>query len=299
MERTIYAYKIKPVCISDKKPLMINNIEKHLYDIVNNLCQKSLLDRKRDFTSDKKVLYLDKVKYEKKEHILKLKFVSLKYDSRRRVVDTKTFSDKGILKGETDGDEEKNHLCLKFIENNEIIALYEYNSSGIGFRRVMDYLQRYIRQHNANLRKKGEKINYKLFYENIVSNDFLKALADVKKVKAITLTVEQKDKSISEFKDLAGRGDIAPSVDILFKPAAPGLGIHKDTVKQFWKIYNNKERDVKRVTIDGAGLENQPIKFDTESMKQRFVVKVKETSDTHEVETTEMFNILYTEILNM
>jgi hypothetical protein len=163
----------------------------------------------------------------------------------------------------------------------------------------MDYLQRYIRQHNANLRKKGEKINYKLFYENIVSNDFLKALADVKKVKAITLTVEQKDKSISEFKDLAGRGDIAPSVDILFKPAAPGLGIHKDTVKQFWKIYNNKERDVKRVTIDGAGLENQPIKFDTESMKQRFVVKVKETSDTHEVETTEMFNILYTEILNM
>ena len=53
MERTIYAYKIKPVCISDKKPLMINNIEKDLYDIVNNLCQKSLLDRKRDFTSDK------------------------------------------------------------------------------------------------------------------------------------------------------------------------------------------------------------------------------------------------------
>ena len=299
MQRTLYAYKIEPIAISEKNRMVVENIEEDICYIVKELCEKDLLERKRDFRTDKKVLYLDSFQYDSKMHIINLKFIYLKYDSRRRVVDTQTLSDKGILKGRDDGDEEKNHVCLKFVDNNEIVALYEYNSLGIGFRRIIDYFQHYLRLYLKSMEKSEERYSYKLMYEHIVSKDFLKALSGVKKVKAITLTVEQKDKSISEFKDLSGKGDISSEVDVLFKPVSSVLGIHKDTVKEFFKIYNSKERDVKRVTIKGAGEVNEDIKFDTDSMKQKLVVQVEETPDTREVDSSNMFNILFAEILSL
>ena len=153
MQRTLYAYKIEPIAISEKNRMVVENIEEDICYIVKELCEKDLLERKRDFRTDKKVLYLDSFQYDSKMHIINLKFISLKYDSRRRVVDTQTLSDKGILKGRDDGDEEKNHVCLKFVDNNEIVALYEYNSLGIGFRRIIDYFQHYLRLYLKSMEK--------------------------------------------------------------------------------------------------------------------------------------------------
>lgn len=294
MQRSLYAYKIEIQPVSEKRKVEMPDFEKDFIEAIKILCGKKAIERKKDFAKDKKVVYLDRFEYNDEAGIVNLKFISAKYDARRRVIDTKTMRGKGILKTVGDGDEEKNHVCIKFVGNGKAVCLFEYNYYGIGFAKIMNYLQGKIKEYH---RGKKDGCYYNLVYENIVSNDFLESLAQLSKVNAVTLTVDQEDVKVSDFKTLSGKQDLSRDVDIMLKPAATGIGIKKDTVKEFFKIYNNANMKVKTVTVRGDGSEKQALSFDTEQMKKKIVIHVDSTSDTGEVSTRNIFDILFTEIL--
>lgn len=296
MQRTLYAYKIELQPVSEKRPFKLGNFENDFVEVIEDLCSKNANDRKHDFKTDKKILYLDLFEYDNEHNIINMKFISAKYNARRRVVDTNTLSNKGILKDIGDGDEEKNHVCIKFLENNTALCLCEANYYGIGIGKIIYYLQDSIKKFHRN---KKDGCYYNLNYENIVSRDFLEALSKITRVKAVTLTVDQEDVSVSDFKALSGRADISPNVDIMIKPVASGIGIRKDTVKEFFKIYNDKKKSVKRVTVQGDGALKESLSFNTEQMKQKIMVNVEATEDTGEVNTRSMFDTLFVEIINL
>lgn len=296
MKKTLYAYKIELQPVSEKRALELESFEEDFLAVIEDLCSKNANDRKHDFRQDKKILYLDLFEYNDEYNIVNLKFISAKYNARRRVVDTNTLSDKGILKDIGDGDEEKNHVCIKFLKDNTALCLCESNYYGIGISKIIYYLQASIKKFH---RSKKDGCYYNLNYENIVSKDFLEALSKITRVKAVTLTVDQEDVRVSDFKALSGRADISPNVDILLKPVASGIGIKKDTVKEFFKIYNDKDKNVKRVTVQGDGESKESLSFDTEQMKQKIIVNVETTKDTGEVSTRSMFNTLFTEMISL
>lgn len=250
MQRTLYAYKIELQPVSKNKPFSLKNFESDFITVIEELRAKPANERKHDFRQEKKIVYLDDYEYYSDYSMVNMKFVSAKYDTRRRVVDTNTLDDKGILKSFNDGDEEKNHVCIKFLENNVALCLHEFNYYGIGIGKIILYLQNAIKNFHK-IQKDG--CYYNLICENIVSRDFLEALSKLRRVKAVKLTVDQEEVSVSDFKDLSGRTDISPDVEILLKPTSSTLGIHKNTVKDFFKIYNDPGRRVKRVTVEGDG----------------------------------------------
>lgn len=296
MQRIIYAYKLELQPVSEKRPFELDSFEDDFIEVVKDLCSKDANDRKHDFRQDKKILYLDLFEYNDEYRIINMKFISAKYNARRRVVDTNTLYDKGILKDIGDGDEERNHVCIKFLDNNTALCLYEANYYGIGFGKIIYYLQYLIKKFH---RSKKDGCYYNLNYEHIVSSDFLDALSQITKVKAVTLTVDQEDISVSDFKALSGRTDISPNVDIMLKPVASGIGIKKDTVKEFFKIYNNQKKSVKRVTVQGDGSMKETLSFDTDQMKKKIIVNIEETKDTGEVSTRSMFDTLFIECMNL
>lgn len=291
MERTIYLYDLKPVALNENINKIADDYEQEFINILDLLITQPLNERVWDIEADNKILYLDG--YEVLENIrtVNMCFISAKYNSVRKVIDTETLKDKGYLKNKEDGDKEKNHISIKFYDDKNPLCLYEYNKNGTSISRIINYVNRHIKSyHKSDEKKPGEKgIRYKFDYKNIVSKDFLSSLDKVKRVKAVTLTVDRKDINMSEIKELYGRGDLSTNADIVLKPEK--TGIFHDTVKDFFNMYNDKHKIIKRVTVDGDSEEKHPISFNTEQMKEKDTVVVDTDIITGEVKTDSIYRI--------
>lgn len=291
MERTIYFYDLKPTALNRNINKIADDYEQEFINILDLLITQPLNERVWDIEADNKILYLDG--YEVLENIrtVNMCFISAKYNSVRKVIDTETLKDKGYLKNKEDGDKEKNHISIKFYDDKNPLCLYEYNKNGTSISRIINYVNRHIKSyHKSDEKKPGEKgIRYKFDYKNIVSKDFLSSLDKVKRVKAVTLTVDRKDINMSEIKELSGRGDLSTNADIVLKPEK--TGIFHDIVKDFFNIYNDKNKIIKRVTVDGDSEDKHPISFNTEQMKEKDTVVVDTDIITGEVKTDSIYRI--------
>ncbi len=291
MKRTLYLYELKPIAINEKYNKIAENYEDEFIDIIEKMVKLPLDEKIFNIKVDSKILYLDGYEILENMRIINMCFISAKYNSVRKVIDTETLKDKGYLKNKADGDKEKTHISIKFFDDGSPLCLYEYNKNGIGFSRIIDYINKYIKEyHKGDERVNGEKgIKYKYKHKNVVSKDFLNSLEKLKRIKAVTLTVERKDIKMSDIKALSGRGDLSADADIVLKPG--GDGIFHDTVKDFFKIYNDKGKIIKRVTVEGDLEEKVPISFNTEQMKEKNTVLVEEDIFTGEVKTQSIYKI--------
>jgi hypothetical protein len=286
MQRTVYAYDLKFNASKNSKAKKVKSYEEDLGSILSAVKGRAKGKKSMDFKDSKKILYLDDYAYDSSKCLFKLIFISAKYATRRKVINTITFADRGILKEKPDGDVEKNHVLIRFNENNRAVALYESNRDGISFPKIMAYIEEYIEKAH---KKKHEVVLYKIRHENIVSRDFLKALEKVKRIKAVTLTVDQEEVGVSDYKRFSGRNDISNDVDIVLKPAAKGASIFGDTVQEFYNMYKNQSMPIKRITIDGDRENKNPLTFDTEKMKEKNTINVQEEFITGEADTKDMF----------
>lgn len=292
MQRTIYSFKFEVIMLGNKDIERLVSFEEDFVEATKDLMGKELIDRKYDCTQEHKVLYLDSYEYHPELHTINMKFKSARYNASRNTIDTTTMKSKGRLKGVRDGDEETNHICIKFIDPHNAVCLYESNFYGIGMTKIVNYLQRYIKNYH---RVKNDKLFYNINHKNIVSNDFLEALKKARRIKAVTLTVDQEDLSVSEMKYFSGRGDLSSDVNILLKPAAEGSSILSDTVKDFYNTIYKKDKKVKRITVEADGDNKELLRFDTDIMKEKIVIEVHGTS-TNEVETNSIYKIFLEEV---
>lgn len=274
MNRTLIPLDLTTMKVRMRQNEPLEDFESDLVAVCEYTTNLEKKLRKKDFEKAKKIVYLDYQEYDKENNILYLRFKSARYAKSREVIDTETLSSRGILKKLKDGDEEKTHVVIKFDRDDNAVCIFEKNSDGIGVGQLFEYLNdRIIKYHSVQ----GDNIYYSIVFANIVSKEFLEALDNVKRIKGVTLTVNQQDLSVSETKSFAGKGDLSEDVDLYFKPAAKGKSITSDTVKEFYKLYNNRNRKVKRITVKADDKQESAISFDTEKIKEKVRVEVEET----------------------
>ena len=119
-------------------------------------------------------------------------------------------------------------------------------------------------------------IRYKVEYTNIISDDFLEALRKAQHISAVTLTVDQEDLSVSDYKDLAGKKDIRSDVEIVMKPAR-GKTITRNTVQEFFNLYDRADRKIRKISVAARYGDGSPLSFDTEKMKAKEHALIAET----------------------
>lgn len=271
MKRTTYSYVLKTLNADDKRYEELESFEKDFIAFLEELIKKDKAERKWEIRTDKKVFYISDYTFDKAIDTVFLKFVSAKYDSVRTVVDTNTLLERtNLQKGKMDGEEEYNHMALRF-KNDKAFCVYESNSYGVGFAKVIKCIERQIKAYHAN---KGDNIRYNILYSYVVADDFLKALENIRRIKMLTIEVEREKINVSEQKKFAGRNDLSNTADIVFRPSAKGMGIFSDTVKDFFCIYNDENSSVKSVTVSGEDENKDPIRFDTDAVKQKDIVEV-------------------------
>lgn len=274
MKRTLIPLELSTLKVRMKHNEPLKDFETDLVKVCEYLVAVDKQLRKKDFEKTKKIIYLDKAEHDGQKGILYLRFMSARYNKSREVIDTNTLTSRGILKKNRDGDEEKTHVMIKFDINNSAVCIFEKNSDGIGVGQLFEYLNDKIMQHHSS---QGDNIYYSITHANIVSRDFLEELEKVKKIKGITLTVSQQDLSVSEIKEFAGGDDLAEDVDLYFRPTSKGKSITSNTVKRFYKLYNSKDKKIKRITVKADDKSESAIVFDTEKIKEKAVVDIEET----------------------
>jgi len=101
---------------------------------------------------------------------------------------------------------------------------------------------------------------------------------------------------VSELKDFSGKNDLSQDVDIVLRRNSPKIGIFHQTVKEFYELYNDKNKKIKRITVKGENDEEIQTIFNTERMKEKVIVEVSTEIGTGEVDSKEIMRILKNEV---
>ncbi len=288
MDRNIYKYNVKIIGIDiPNKPTKIEfNIEfENFLDYLMDLPKE---ERRKEFLKSEKVVYLEeyqKLEEQNNRNIYYLKFVSLKYNQTREVLNKDTLESKGRLKDINDGDKEYNHVVI-VKHNSKIKAAFEYNYYGLqNLGTVISYLNDMCSMYFSNL---GIDKYYYLEAHNEVNREFLDELNRMIKINTATIVIESDRLGSTDFGNLSGREEIRNEVEVTLKKARKS-NIPKDIIEHY---YNSKVNDngIKRIYVSGRN-ETNKVKLDTEEMKQKEKITLSE-NPFGEVNSNEMFEKL-------
>ncbi len=261
---------------NDEREYDIRDFIKTFSQFLEELSNEDLNRRKYDFSLDEKVLWLDSYSiiglgcYD-------LVFKSAKYNHVRNVIDTDSMTERGIIKNRSDGDEEKTHFCIRYVEGqSRFICVHESNYYGISISRIMFYLNDKLSAYQV---AHEETVRWNLESEIMPCNDFLEELRKMKSISLLTVTIERSDFQ-NDFMRFADRDSIKDTVDILIRKKKRNIPIPKDLVQQY---YNNllDQNIIKRVVAEGRN-EGGYFRLDTELIKMKQAIDV-ETTATNEV----------------
>ena len=114
----IYFYYLtisKQMESQDNSKYDIEQIKESFSNFLEYVLDKELTVRKKNIINSEKIIWLDS--YENlKDGNYNLIFKSAKYNHVRNEIDTETMTEHGTRKNPQDGDEEKTHLCIRFIK---------------------------------------------------------------------------------------------------------------------------------------------------------------------------------------
>ena len=287
MERNVYKYNIEVNVIDiPSRPIQIE-VKDEIENVLDFLTSIPIEERRVELCNQEKVIYLEE--YVKKEinnmTIYFLKFVSLKYNQTREVLNKDTLESKGRLKDVNDGDKEYNHIAIG-VKNGRIKAAFEYNYDGIqGLGTIISYINDMVTKYFEEI---GIDKYYYLEAHNEVHREFLEELNKMRKINAATIVVTSERFGNTEFGDLSGREEIKDEIEITFKRAKRRY-IPKAIIEEY---YNKKKNDdaIKRIYVSGRN-ETNKIKLDTEEMKQKVKLSVS-ANIFGEIDSDNMFEQL-------
>ena len=284
MERNIYKYNIEVIGIDiPSKPVKIN-FSNEIEEVLSFLISLPKETRKLDLLKQEKVIYLEE--YDKKEikdmKIYYLKFVSLKYNQTREVLNKDTLKSKGRLKDINDGDKEYNHVVIIYTKE-KIKAAFEYNYFGLqSLGTVISYLNDMIAKYFQN---KDEDKYYFLESHYEVNREFLKELNKMTKINIATIVVDSERLGNTDFGKLSGRNEIKNEIEITLRKARKS-NIPKEIIEDYYNKKNNDD-GIKRIYVEGKN-ETNKVKLDTEEMKQKIKLSIS-TNVYGEINSYDMF----------
>lgn len=266
----------------EKKDFDIKDFISEFNSMLKSLIEQDLLERKHDFESDEKVIWLDS--YEIQDQFnYNMVFKSAKYNHIRNVIDTESMEELGAIKKKSDGDEERTHFCIRYTEGQDrFICMHESNYYGMAIGRIVKYLNEKLSQYQLT---HDRDVRWTVQTQILPSDGFLEELRKMQKVSLLTVSVEKSELG-NDFKLLAGRSDIKETVDFVIRKKKRNVDIPKSLVRDYFNEMNNDDK-IKRVIVEGRN-DHGYIRIDTELIKMKKGVRV-DTTPTNEVVSTSFF----------
>lgn len=287
MDRNIYKYNMAITTIDIPNRPNVIEFENEFDRFLEFFMDLQRVERKKELLKTDKVIYLEEYTKNQRNdiNIYYLKFVSLKYNQAREVLNKETLESRGILKDINDGDKELNHVVIKEYAGN-IKAAFEYNYYGLQrLETIIGYLNDKIEEYFKTL---NIDRYYMLEAHPEINRDFIRELNRMTQINAATIVIETNRLGNTLFGNLSGRQDVKDEVEITLKKAKR-KNISREIIEQY---YNNNidNNGIKRMYILGKN-ENNKVRLDTEEMKQKEKITVEE-NHFGEINSNEIFRKL-------
>ena len=264
----------------------INTELKKMLDFIINL---NIMERTIDFKDVEKVIYLESYSEEEilNNKLYYLKFVSLKYNQVREVINSKTGESKGRLKEIYDGDKEINHVVFLW-NKRKMLSAFEYNNYGLfSLNKIILYINLFIEKYFES----KKMFQYLLSFQesNVVSKDFIEELNNVKTITMANIFISKKMLDATPFRKVSGRDEIKDEIKIVFKRDKRNTEIPKETIKEFYSLMNEDNKYITKIQLKGyMESNNSHIKLDTEEIKDRVEIDVL-TNTYSEIDSEDIF----------
>lgn len=287
MDRNIYKYNMAITTIDIPNRPNVIEFENEFDRFLEFFMDLQRVERKKELLKTDKVIYLEEYTKNQRNdiNIYYLKFVSLKYNQAREVLNKETLESRGVLKDINDGDKELNHVVIKEYAGN-IKAAFEYNYYGLQrLETIIGYLNDKIEEYFKTL---NIDRYYMLEAHPEINRDFIRELNRMTQINAATIVIETNRLGNTLFGNLSGRQDVKDEVEITLKKAKR-KNISREIIEQY---YNNNidNNGIKRMYILGKN-ENNKVRLDTEEMKQKEKITVEE-NHFGEINSNEIFRKL-------
>lgn len=281
----IYFYYLDARCSRIKEDGAVHTLDEFMVSfssMLDDLSKQDLIDRKHDFISDEKVIWLDSYT-DLNDGNYDLVFKSAKYNHVRSVIDTECMKERGAIKTHRDGDEEKTHLCIRYKKGQpRFICLHESNYYGMAIGRIIRYLNEVLDKY---LQKTGSNLRWLLEKEILPCDDFLEELRKMSKISLLTVTIERNGLQ-NDFLNFADRDDISDTIDIAIKKVKRNKNIPQSLIREYYGDMQNTG-NIKRIVAEGSN-QTGAFRLDSELMKMKQHIPV-EVSATGEVLSGDFF----------
>lgn len=269
----------------DTTPYDISAVSTVLSAMLTFLMQKERIERKHDFSSKEKTIWLDSFS-DLGNGNYDIVFMSARYNRSRNVINTETMEEKGMLKQPEDGDEEKTHFCIRLQSGQDrFMTVVEQNFDGVTYNEIKWYLDQQLEAYHTET---NAGCVYIVDFDTVLSKDFLTELKKMNKINFLTLTVDKSDPSCCDFLRLAGRDGIRDTVDIsLHKKRGKGNDIPLDLIEEYFNETGMLKR-IRKISVQGSNAAGS-LKIDTDSILLKHSIEVRVISTTNEVDSRDFF----------
>lgn len=271
--------------VDDTTPYDISAVNTVLSAMLTSLMQKERIERKHDFSSKEKTIWLDSFT-DLGNGNFDIVFMSARYNRSRNVINTETMEEKGMLKQPEDGDEEKTHFCIRLQSGQDrFMTVVEQNFDGVTFNEIKWYLDQQLEAYHTET---NAGCVYSIDFDIVLSKDFLTELKKMNKINFLTLTVDKSDPACSDFLKLAGRDGVRDTIDIsLHKKRGKGNDIPFDLIEDYFNDTGTLKR-IRKISVQGSNAAGS-LKIDTDSIQLKHSIEVAVIGTTNEVDSDDFF----------
>lgn len=225
---------------------------KYFTDILNfivslNSSEEDSLDKLIKVKNEKKSYFLDSWVYNEEYSCHNIIFKSCKYGHFPPYMNSETGSERNTSKLQHEGETEKTHVCIKFLDE-EALVLLEERRSGIGMSKIIKYLNE---MSSIYCKREQIKRKYTFEYMKIASKGFLDALNNVRAVKGVEIYTAKKLSGDEALNYISEEDPFIKNEVIIKLQAIPREGILKRTIKKIYESVVSSESNITRVRIKG------------------------------------------------
>lgn len=279
--RKIGFYSIK---LCDKGDESKIHSPEELKRIIKSIGGLSKNARRMDIGNTNKFYFLKDIKT--KTDIQNIIFESAKYNHRPPLIDKDTLDERDSPKKLTEGELEKTHLALRYL-NDEIVALLEERKSGLTIHRITEYIDTFGQNHSLT---PSQELPFHLRVSVIGKKDFLSHIEKLRR--AIQLDASLSKQLLgSEFLEYADKTEEAKETMTLTIKAQRNKSL-KELIKQFLKRHLEDKTKIKKIRVTGISEEGTKVVFDTDIIRKLESVPAEIDTTTGVVESDKLFNEL-------
>jgi len=263
------------------------DIQNALNSTLENLNDLERIDRKKTI-SGKKFGLLDNINSNRERSKHKLLFKSATHSFRPNLIDKSTVEERPNPKTIDEGETQKTHLIIKYINGDIIIAL-ERHFQGMSIKQIVDYLNHFATQFD-------EENSFKFAFETILKDDFLEEIEGLSRVVSADIFV---DKQVlgGDALNFSERINTVQH-EIVVSVKAKRLDTIKDFTRDIYALFNGGQQSVNKIRLIGRNNDNNIVTINTDLIERQEYVMATVNDITGEIVTSELFIELDTVLHN-